>query len=128
MDGQGWEDGLEAPPVLEVPRAEEGCTQLPVRKRPFSDGLCDGALPRPGETVQPVYRGLVEVAGPELDFIQNCCPCSSETTIPVAVSILGVLCALYVIENSGFGCRREFFLDDRHGNTRKEGVLTGILE
>ena len=108
LDGQGWEDGPEAPPVLEVPGAEEGCTQFPVRKHHFSDGLCDGALPRPSETVQPVYGGLVEVAGPEFDFVQNRCPCSSETTIPVAMSILGVLCALYIIEDSGFGCMRVF--------------------
>ena len=109
LDGQGWEDDLEAAPVLEVSGTEEGCTQPPVRKRPFRDGLCDGALPRPSETVQPVDGGFVEVTGPEFDLVQNCYACSSETTIPVAMSILGVLCVPYIIEDSGFGCRREFF-------------------
>ena len=127
LDGQGWEDGLEVPAVLEVPRAEEGCTQPPICKGPFRDRLRNGALPRPCETVQPVDGGFVEVAGPEFDFVQNCCPCSSETTIPVAMSILGVLCAPYIIKDSGFGCGR-VFSDDRHGNTRTEGVLTWILE
>ena len=127
LDGQGWEDGLEVPAVLEVSGAEEGCTQPPVRKCPFRDRLCNCALSRPSETVQPVDRGLVEVTGPEFDFVQNCCTCSSETAVPIAMSILGLLCAPYIIEDSGFGYRR-VFSDDRHGNTRTHDILTWVLE
>ena len=109
LDSQGGEDGLEAAPVLEVSGAEEGGTQPSVRKRPFRDRLCDCALPRPGETVQPVDGGLVEVTGPQFNFVQNCCTCSSKTTTPIAVSILGVFCAPYIIEDGGIGCMRVFF-------------------
>ena len=127
LDSQGWEDGLEGPPVLEVSGAEEGCTQPPIRERPLRDRLCNSALPRPGETVQPVDRGLVEVAGPEFDFVQNCCARSFETTIPVAMSILGLLCAPKIIEDSGLGCRG-VFSDDRDRNTRTHDILTWVLE
>ena len=109
LDSQSWKDRLEAPPVLEVSGAEKGGTQPPVRKRPLRNCLCDGTLPSPSEPVQPVDGGPVEVTGPEFDFVQNRCPCSSEASIPIAMSIFGLLCAPYVIEDSGFSCSRVFF-------------------
>ena len=127
LDSQGGEDCLEVPPVLEVPGAEEGGSQPSIRSRPLRDRLCNGALPRPGEPVQPIDGGFVEVTGPKLDLVQNCCTCSAETTIPIAMSILGLFCAPYIIEDCSFvwgGC----FLDDHHGNARRQCILTWILE
>ena len=127
LDGQGREDGLEVPPVLEVPGAEEGGTQPSIRSRPLRNCLCNSALTRPGEPIQPIDGGFVKVTGPKLDLVKDCCTCSFETTIPIAMSILGLFCAPYIIEDSGFGCRR-VFSDDRHGNTRMHDILTWVLE
>ena len=109
LDSNGGEDGLEVAPVLKVPGAKEGGSQSPVRKCPLRNSLRDGALARPSEPVQPVYGGLVEVAGPELDPVQNCCTRSAETSTAVAMSILGLLCESYVVEDSGFGCMSKCF-------------------
>ena len=108
LDGQGWEDGLEVTPVLEISGAKEGGTQPSVRKCPLRNRPRDGALPRPGETVQPVDGGLVKVTGPKFDFIQDGCARSSKTTAAVSMSILGTFCTPDVVENSGFGCRIVF--------------------
>ena len=58
LDSQGWEDGLEVAPVLEVSGAKEGGTQPPVCEHPLRDRLCDGALPSPSEPVQPIDGGF----------------------------------------------------------------------
>ena len=109
LDSQRREDRLEVPPVLEVSGAKEGGAELSICRHPFSDGLCDGALPRPSETVQPVDGGLVEVTGPKFDIVQNGCTRSPETTIVIAMSILGLLCISDVVDNDCFSCEREFF-------------------
>ena len=69
LDSQCREDRLEVPPVLEVSGAKEGGAEMSICRHPLSDGLCDGALPRPSETVQPVDGGLVEVADPKFDVV-----------------------------------------------------------
>jgi hypothetical protein len=92
LDSQGGEDEVEVAPVLEVSRAEEGGTEPSVCERPLRDGLRDGGLPRSSEPIQPVDRGLVKVARPEFDLVQNGPASSLETTITVAMSILGLLC------------------------------------
>ena len=109
LDGQGREDGLEVPPVLEVPGAEEGGTQPSIRSRPLRNCLCNSALTRPGEPVQPIDCGFVKVTGPKLDLVKYCCTCSFETTIPIAMSILGLFCAPYIIEDCSFGWGGCFF-------------------
>ena len=95
---------MEVPPVLEVSGAKEGSTKPSICKRPLRDRLGDGALPRPSETIQPVDGGLVEVADPQFDLIQNCCARSPETTIAVAVSIPSLLCTPDTVEGGCFGC------------------------
>ena len=92
LDSQSGENRLEVPPVLEVSGTKEGGPKPSICKRPLRDRLGDGTLPRPSEAVQPVYGGLVEVADPKFDFVQNRCTRSPETTIAVAVSIPGLLC------------------------------------
>ena len=129
LDGKGWEDGLEVTPILEIPGAEEGGTQPPVRKRPLRNRPCDGALPSPGETVQPVDGGLVKVADPKFDFVQDGCACSSKTTTAVTMSILGTFCTPDVVENSGFGCRMVFFRQlSLETSTKADDALTWVLQ
>jgi hypothetical protein len=69
LDGEGREDESEVASVLEVPGAKERCTKPTVCECPLGDRPCDGAFPRPGESIQPINRGLPEVACPKLDFI-----------------------------------------------------------
>ena len=109
LDSQRREDKPEVPPVLEVSGAKEGGAELSICGHPLSDSLGDSALPCPGETVQPVDGGLVEVADPEFDFVQDGCTRFPETTIAIAMSILGLLCVSDVVENDRFSCAREFF-------------------
>ena len=107
---------MEVPPVLEVSGAKEGGPKPSICKRPLGDRLCDGTLPRPSEAVQPVYGGLVEVADPKFDLVKNCCTCSPETTIAVAVSIPGLLCTPDTVEGGCFGC----------GGKSREVIVTGM--
>ena len=76
------------------------------QKRPLGDCLEDRGLPRSGQPVQPVDRGLVEISGPESDLIQNNTTCSLETASAVAMSIFEPLCAEEAVESSHIGCWR----------------------
>ena len=109
LDSQGGENRLEVPPVLEVSGAKEGGAKPSICERPLRDRLGDGALPCPGETVQPVDGGLAEVTNPKFDLIQGCCARSPETTIAVAVSIPCLFCTLDTVEDGCFSCGRKFY-------------------
>ena len=112
--------------VLRSSKSREQKKEAP--SRPFRDRLCDGALPRPGEPVQPVDGRFVEVTSPEFDFVQNGRARTSETTISFAVLVPGLSRGPYAVEDSGFGCRRKFFQTIVVRNTRTEGNLTRILQ
>ena len=129
LDSQGGEDKFEAPPVLEVSGAKERGTQPPICEHPLCDRLCDGALACPSKPVQPIDRGFVGVTGPEFDLVKDGCARTPKTTISIAMLISGLLRAPYVIEDSGFGCKREFFfLGDHHRKREDGGHLTWVLE
>ena len=125
LDSKGWEYSLEVAPVLEVSGAEEGCTQPPVRKRPLRNSLCDGALARPSEPVQPVDLGFVEVAGPEFNFVQDRRARSSKATIPISMPIFSLLGAPYTVEDSGFGCKRLFL---RRSSWKRKDAMDSNLD
>ena len=101
--------GLRPRSTLGVSRTKEGSSQPPVSKCPPCNGLCDGALARPSKSVQPVDGRLGEVAGPELNSVQNCCARPAETITAVSMLILGLLCRQHVVEDSGFGCKSKWF-------------------
>ena len=129
LDSQGGEDKFEAPPVLEVSGAKERGTQPPICENPLCDRLCDGALACPSKPVQPIDRGFVGVTGPEFDLVKDGCARTPKTTISIAMLISGLLRAPYIIEDSGFGCKREFFfLGDHHRKREDGGHLTWVLE
>ena len=97
LDGQGRENQVEVAPVFEVSGAEERGAESTVCEYSLRDCLRDGALPGPSKSVQPVDGGFVKVAGPEFDPIQDCGASTPKTTVPVAVSILSVLCTPDVV-------------------------------
>ena len=113
---------MKVAPVLEISGAEEGSTELSVREHPLGDRLSDGSLPCTSESIEPVDRGFVEVACPKLDLVQDGPASPLETTITVAVSVLGLFGVAGVVEDTRFGCRknlvRPLFL-----GTRKLKVL-----
>ena len=79
---------------------------MTIRERPFCNRLCDCGLPRSGQPVQPVDKGLVEVPCPMLDCVQNSPARPFETPVTVAISILGPLCTAEIVEESRLGCWR----------------------
>ena len=105
LDGKGREDELEVPPVLKIPGAEEGCTQAPLPGHPSRYRLCDGRLPRPRESVQPVDRRFIEVEGPELDLVQDSPASSLQTVVSVPMSMLGLFSVVKIVEDSCVVCR-----------------------
>ena len=106
LNGQGGEYELEVAPILEVSRTEERGTEPPVCEESLRDRLRDGGLPRPSQAIQPVDGGLVKVPCPEFDLAQDSSTCPLQATIAVAVSILDILRAVDISENSCFNCRR----------------------
>ena len=124
MDSHGGKDVPEVAPILKVSGTKEGGSQAPVGERPPRDCLRDGALARPSEPIQPVDRGLVEVAGPEFDLVENCGACSSETIAAVSMSVFGFLCRPDVFEDGGFCCKLKCIQEIVVGNVSMEGVLT----
>ena len=109
----GGEDQLEVASVLEVSGAEERGAEPRVCERPLRDRLRDGAFSRPCESIQPVDWGLVKVACPKLDLVQNCSASPLEATVTIAVPILGLLCASETVDDSCFSCGRSLKASDQ---------------
>ena len=97
-------------------------------KNSLCDCLSDGALPRPCESVQPVDRGLVKVACPAFDLVENGNTGPFETTLTVAVLILGLSRGAKISEDSGFSCQKEFCEAGVIGNKEAGGILTRVLK
>ena len=98
LEGDGGEDEAQVAAILEIAGTEERRSEFPVGKHPLADRLCDRGLARPGEPVQPEYRGLVEVVGPRLDLVQHCLPCPFETAASAAMAIPCSLCATAALQ------------------------------
>ena len=62
LDGKGGEYEAEVAPIFEVSGAEERGTEMVICEQPLCDRLRDGALPCPGQSVEPVDGGPVEVS------------------------------------------------------------------
>ena len=113
LNRKGGEDQLEVSPVFEVSRAEERGSEPSVRKSPLRDRLRDGALSCSSEPVQPVDRGPVKVACPELNLVQNGAAGSLEAPVTVTVSILSLRRMAETVEENRFSCK-DITLGDRH--------------
>ena len=117
---------MEVTPVLEVSGAKEGGAELTVCERPLLDRLCDSALPRPNEPVQPVNGGVCRSRGSRFrsrpEFLcaspgDNRCGCRVDTQLVVRiVHYLGQLLRLQEDVSSG----------NRHW--KHEDSLTWILQ
>ena len=75
-----------------------------MRERPLRDRLCNGALPRPSQPVQPVDRRPGKIRCPEFDLVQDGTTGSLQTALAVAVPISGRLRTREIIEGAQFGC------------------------
>ena len=64
---------------------------------------------------------------PELDLVQDSAARSFQTTVAVAVSILGLLRIAEVVEDSRFSYQRELFQRALIEITETEDVLTLVL-
>ena len=105
LSGEGREYELKVPPILKIPRTEEGGPKVTVCEQSLRDRLRDGALPRSGQPIQPIDGALVEVPCPEFDGIQDSSTCPLEATFAFAVSKLGPLCTTEAIQDSRNGCQ-----------------------
>ena len=95
---------MEVPPVLKVSRAEERGPETSVCEYPLRDRLRYRGLSRSSEPIQPVDRGLIKIAGPKFDLVQNSAASPLETAGTVAMSILGLSGITEIIEDNRFGC------------------------
>ena len=96
---------MEIPPILEIPRAEEGSTELITCKQSLRDRPRDGALPRSSQPIQPVDGELVGVLCPEFYTVQDGPAGSLETTFLLAVSELGPIRTAEIVEGRFFSCQ-----------------------
>jgi hypothetical protein len=120
LDGQGWEDETEVAPVFEISGAEEGGTESPLCEQPLRDRLSNGALSRSSESIQPVNRSFVKVACPEFDLVQDGTAGPLETTVAVAMAVLGLSSAAKIVEGTRFGCRRKRVRDPSLGKKERK--------
>ena len=97
---------MEVAPVFEISGAEEGSTEPFVPEYPLSDRLSDGALPRSGESIEPVDRGFVRVACTEFALIHGGPAGPLKATITVAMSVPGLFDMEEIIGYSRYCCRR----------------------
>ena len=104
LDRKSREDEVEVAPIREVPRTEERGSKLTVCEHPFCDRLGDGALPGPGQPVQPIDGRLVEIPCPDFDLVQDSSTGSLQTTFAVTMAILCGLSTSEIIEDGGFSC------------------------
>ena len=93
---------MEVPPILEIPRTEEGGTKLAICEQSLRDSPRDGALPGSRQPIQPVDGELARVSCPEFDTVQNGSAGSLETTFLLAVSKLGPTCTAEIVEGRFF--------------------------
>ena len=101
LDRKGGKDEVEVAPVQEVPRTEEGGSKLTICEHPLCDRLGDGALPCPGQSVQPIDRRFIEIPCPDFDLVQDSSTGSLQTSFAVAMAILCRLSAAETIEDDG---------------------------
>lgn len=107
LNRNGREDALEVASVLEVSRAEERGSEPSICGHPLRDRLRDRALPRPGQSVQPVDGRLVEILRPEFDFVQDGFARCFQTTFAAArMSIFGPFRNAYAVDGGKIGCWR----------------------
>ena len=106
LDSEGGEDEVEVTSILKVSRAEEGGTKMSICKRPLCNCLCDCGLPRPGQPVQPIKRGQIEIPGPRFDCVQNSATCPLEAAVTVTMPVLDPVCTTEIVEDSRLDCRR----------------------
>ena len=104
---------MEVASVLEVSGAEEGGPKLSGWENPLRNCLRDGGFPRPGQPVQPVYGGFIEVPCPEFNLVQDDPAGSLEAAPTVAMSIFSIPCTPDTVEDSRFSYRG-FMSGGRH--------------
>ena len=97
---------MEVAPILEIPRAEEGSTELSGCEQPLRDRLRNGGLAHPSQPIQPEDVWLGRVPCPGSNFIHDGYTRPLEATSTVSMSMLGSLCTGEIIEDSYLAYRR----------------------
>ena len=97
---------MKVTPVLEIPRTEERSTELSIREQALRDRLCNGALPRSRQPVQPEDRRPIEIPRPQFDLVQDgsASPLQTSFAVTIVMSIFGSFRAAKVIEDLRFSC------------------------
>ena len=106
LASESGEDKVDVSPVLIIPRAEERSSELPVRKNPFRDRLCDSSFARSSQSVQPIDLRCGTVPDPILDLIEDDSAGPLQTSLAIAMSKLGPERRGKTVENSCFICER----------------------
>ena len=98
LEGEGWEYCLEVVPVLEVSRAKEAGSELPVREARIGERLGDGRFPRPGEAIQPEDALILFLRQPLLELEENFLPCPPQAPLHFPRAVAGICCVAHTIE------------------------------
>ena len=104
LEGEGGEDVVEVPAVLEIAGAEEGRSKSPVSEDALGDGLGDRGFASPGKPVEPVDGGHFGVRRPRLYGIQHSLPGPFEAALTVTVSKFDSFGAVAAVQDGQFTC------------------------
>ena len=103
LEGERRKDPLEIAAVLEVARAEEAGTELPVHKRRLCERLGDGRFSGPGQAVQPENTLGPFAREPVFDIFEDTFPCSPQTPLPIPTAVSGICGVVQSLEKEEVG-------------------------
>ena len=80
---------MEVAPVLEISRAKEARAKLSVGEANLGEGLGDGRLPCPCETIQPEHAVVSFILQPSFELEEDVRSSSLQAPLPVPGAIPG---------------------------------------
>jgi len=122
LKSERWEDPFNVIPVLEVPRAKETCSELPLRERDLGERLGDGRLSGPREAVEPENALALLVLQPIFELLQDIPPRPPQAPLPVPRAVAGPVGVMDAVQKDPFHV--SLFTSYYGGSENKEARLT----
>ena len=103
LEGERRKDSLKIAAVLEVSRAEEASTELPVHKGRLGECLGDGGFPGPGQAVQPENTLGPLAREPVFNVLEDTLPCTPQAPLPIPTAVPGIYGVVQSLEKDEVG-------------------------